>query len=224
MPKKKIINFYNEIKEKNPYENPGYSNHHIKLPTRMLLVGASGSGKTNMILNFLKLAPNTFTKLIVCTKSADEPLYNYIKAQLGEFVQFYENGNIPSIEEFKKQNNDQTLVVFDDLVLDKKANQKIGEYFIRSRKLGMTCAYLSQSYFGIPKLIRSNADYIFLRGINSKRDLKLILSEYNIGVSIKDMEQIYKCATDEPFSFLLIDLGADENHKFRKGFSTYISL
>jgi hypothetical protein len=141
-----------------------------------------------------------------------------LEAKLKENVSFYEDGEVPDIKEFE-ENTEQIFIIFDDLVnADKKVQQKICEFFLRGRKLHITSLYLSQSYFKTPKFIRINCGYIFLRGISSKRDLSMILRDYELGVDIKELMQIYKYAVAQPFSFLGIDVDAPEERKFRSNF------
>ena len=74
-------------------------------------------------------------------------------------------------------------MIFDDLFnSDKKVQQKISEYFLRGRKMNITNLYLLQSYFKTLKFIRINCLHILLRVISSKRDLAMILRDYELGV------------------------------------------
>ena len=97
-----------------------------------------------------------------------------------------------------------SLIVFDDMVLTH--NNKIGEMFIRGRKLGYSCIYISQSFYGTPKIIRQNVNYIWLGKGMSKRDLRLILSEFAMGISVDELERIYNDLTKESMNFMMLDL------------------
>ena len=84
-----IINFYEHIPKKyiEKSVNPNESVHNIKLPFRMCIVAPSGSGKTNFLLNLIKVfsqGKGTFTDITIVTANKDEPLYNYLA---GEFEQ-----------------------------------------------------------------------------------------------------------------------------------------
>ena len=61
--------------------------------------------------------------------------------------------NTPDLDKFDKKENH--LVIWDDLVLEKNL-KPVEEYYIRARKLNCSVIFLSQSYFQIPKIIRSN--------------------------------------------------------------------
>lgn len=205
-----IKNFYSIIPKSKPARNPGYKDHGLQLPCYMLIIGGSGSGKTNVLLQFLQMADNTFSKIAICVKNKDEPLYNLLESKSKD-TEFYEGGIIPPIDDFKDHKS--SLIVFDDLVLEKDQS-KMQQYFIRGRKFGITCIYISQSYYRIPKLIRINCRYIILKKLASVKDLKLIISEYNLNDSITDILNLYNDATKDFTDFLLIDT---QNNLFNKG-------
>jgi ABC-type lipoprotein export system ATPase subunit len=76
-----VKNFY-EAKDMKKFldkrENPHFNEHKIKLPFRMLIVGCSGSGKTNTLLNLIYMMPDTFSQIVIVTACKDEPLYNIL--------------------------------------------------------------------------------------------------------------------------------------------------
>lgn len=205
-----IKNYY-ELVKNTKVRNPGFKNHGLEIPFYSLIIGSSGSGKTNILLQFLSLSNNTFTKIVICLKNKDEPLYNLLENQCPE-IEFYENGEIPDISDFN--NSKMSLIVFDDLVLSKDQS-KIQEYFIRARKKNISCIYLSQSYYRIPKLIRINARYIIIKKLASQKDLNLVVSEYSLG-NKDDILKIYQNATKQFTDFLLIDTF---NNSFKMNFN-----
>lgn len=214
-----IINFYDIIPDKYKIEtyNPNYNRHKISIPSRIIGVAPQGAGKTNFLLNIIMKAfgkpKGTFADIWIITKNKDEPLYNYL-SDLDENIHVLEGiNNVPKMDEFDKFDNH--LVVFDDLILEDNL-KPIEEYFIRSRKFGITCIFLSQTYFGIPKKIRINSNYIFILKVNNISDLKLMLREYQLGLDMDTLLNMYEYATNEKFSTLFIDT-INENTKFRKG-------
>ena len=191
-----------KVKSYNP--NKGIT-HNIDIPFRMVIVGASGSGKTNCLMNLLKVAFNgTFTHIYLCVKNADEPLYKRMIDKLGDNITVYENGEVPRLQDLPK--NEEQLIIYDDLVGDKNATTQIIEYYKMARKKGISCAYLSQSYYKVDKFIRQNTNYIIIKKISSKRDLKLILSEYSFNCDIKQLEEMYHYATKKFEDVLLLDI------------------
>ena len=198
-PKKKsndddIINFYEHIpnKYKDDAENPNYDVHNINLPFRMCIVAPSGSGKTNFLMNILKVfsqGKGTFISVDIITANKDEPLYKWLETEYKGFTIKEGLINTPSLDDFDKQYNH--LVVWDDLVLEK--NQKVIEnYYLRARKQNVSVIYLSQSYYDIPKFIRKNCNYLVLLNLNgSKRELTAILNEACTNINKETLLNIY---------------------------------
>jgi len=213
-------NFYEMIPKKliDRSYNPAYEKHLMKVPFRALIVGGSGSGKTNTLMELIRRTSGTFEQIAVCLRDKNEPLYRYLEMKCPEGVSFYEGvENIPPISEFKGCG--QTLIVFDDLVIDKDQS-RIGEFFIRGRKVGkgISCVYLSQSFYRCPKLIRINCNYILLKKLSSTRDLNMILAECSLGVDKKQLTGMYKYSTADFLGFLMLDLEAPDGGRFRSGF------
>ena len=62
-PKKaELIDWYKKIPERLLLKshNPHFDIHHIKIPFRMLIIGSSGSGKTQTLLSLIYKMPDTF--------------------------------------------------------------------------------------------------------------------------------------------------------------------
>ena len=211
------VNFYERIPKelRKHVHNPKFSKHGIVMPCRMAIIGGSGSGKTNTLLNFLKDTSGTFEKVIVSLKSQHEPLYQFLLKKLPNSVTIYENSIAPMSE---LESYSSSLYVFDDLVATKSLQAQISDYFIRGRKFNISCIYISQSYYGIPKLIRLQCQYVILKKLSSDRDLRLLLREYGFNVDFDQMMKIYKDATKNKNDFLMIDLEADNDKKFRHNY------
>jgi len=205
-------------------DNPNFHLHNLSvLPFRMVVVAPSGSGKTNFILNMLQKfssGKGTFNTITIITKNKQEPLYEWLEDKTKKTVKILEGiENIPKLDSFNKE--DQHIVIFDDLVLEKD-QKKMNEFYIRGRKKGVSVCYLSQSFYKIPKVIRTNCNYFVILKLSGKRDLNLILSEFELGVSKKELMDMYEYATKEKFNVLLIDVEAPKEKKFRKNFLEYI--
>jgi len=221
-----MINFYKVLPKSMLIEakNPNYHLHRFKLPFRACVVAPSGSGKTSWLLNFIHLCcqgqTGTFADITIITRNADEPLYNYLKTK-SDAIQIKEGlSNLPQLDKYDKKENH--LVCFDDLVLSKDLSA-VENYYIRARKLNVSVIFISQSYFKIPKIIRSNCSYMILLKLSGDRELNLILSESGLGLDKDQMLKLYRFATDEKLSPLIIDMEADINEKYRKGFLHFLN-
>jgi ABC-type dipeptide/oligopeptide/nickel transport system ATPase component len=228
-PKKKpeIINWYEKIPKKflPKQHNPYYDIHHIKLPFRMLITGSSGSGKTQTLLSLLHNMPRTFEKIIITTKNKDEPLYNWLSDKFEKDPNFemreIDKDGLPDLDKFDKEQNN--LLVMDDLVGEK--NQKpMEQFFLRARKKGCSLVYITQSYYAVPRMIRSNLTYLIIKQVSSMKNLTMIMREYDLGIDRTQLIDMYKQATETKSGFLMIDLEGDEGKKFRKDFDGYFDV
>lgn len=208
------------------YHNPCFKDHGIAIPFRGLIVGGSGSGKTTLVLELLHRMYDTFGHVTIYTMNADEPLYKFLKSKIKpEQLDIREGYN--SITPPESMDKDlQHLVVFDDLVLEKDQT-KIAEYFIRGRKVakGISCLYLTQSYFGAPKVIRLQCTFVMVKKLMSTRDLNMLLRDFSLDCTKEQLHALYKhCVDKNQRDFLMVDLSAPEENRFRYNFSPIISV
>jgi len=230
-----VPNIYKHIPKKyiKKYHNPHYDDHMLSHPMRLVCVGSSGAGKTQLVVHIISKMRNTFTNIYVYTKNKDEPIYEWLLDKIPSGLTIKEGiDELPTLSKDKngvvkgfEKPDEQSLVIFDDLVL-LKDQSKIEELFIRGRKIagGISIMYLTQSYFKVPKTIRINCTYIILKKLASTRDLNLILSDYNLGVSKETLLEIYKYCTRIKEEFLLLDLDAVPEQRFRRNLLEIIDI
>jgi ABC-type oligopeptide transport system ATPase subunit len=210
------------------HHNPHFQEHHISVPFRMAIIGSSGSGKTSCLLNILSKMSDTFGHIHVVYK-ASEPLYEFLSNKIGgKNITFCTKiSDLPPITDFPHKEKQQ-MIVFDDQVNESdKAHTLVKEWFIRGRKVGkgVSLVYISQSFFKIPKIIRSQLGYLILLKLSSLRDLHLIISDFAMGIDKDLLTKIYRDATREFGNFLKIDLdGGDMNKKFSHNFNQFYSV
>jgi len=196
-PKKDVVNingmvdFYKSMPKKFLLQshNPIFKDHKLDLPFRMLIIGGSGAGKTQTLMNLIRIMNGTFNNIHIITKNKDEPLYNYLESKVDTGLFITEGiDSAPNLDDFDKK--EQSLIVMDDLVLEKNQKQ-LEQYFIRARKLNCSLVYLSQSYFDVPKMIRMNLNYLIIKRLNTLQDLFRMMREYSLGVSKDVLVDLY---------------------------------
>jgi hypothetical protein len=192
----------------------------------MCVVAPSGTGKTNFLLNLLKVfsqGKGTFADISIITRNKDEPLYNFLEGEFDQ-IQIKEGmHNTPKLDDMDKKENH--LVVWDDLVLSKNLNN-VEEYYMRARKKNCSVIFLSQSYYDIPKFIRKNSNYLVLLDLGgSKREQTAIMNEWSSDLDRDELKAIYDDAVSVPLRPLIITGGkTDKNKKYRKGWNEYYNL
>ena len=112
----------------------------------------------------------------------------------------YEN-----INDYNPNGKRKILIVFDDMIADIMANKKlqaiIKELFIRCRKLNISLAFITQSYFLVPKDLRLNSTHYLIMKINKKRELQNIATNHSTDIDYEDFVKVYRECTKEPYIF-----------------------
>ena len=131
------------------------------------------------------------------------------------------------IDGYNPSREGKILIVFDGMVENGMTNKKfqtiIKELFIRCRKLNISLACITQSYFSVPKDVRLNSTHLIMK-INNKRELQNIAINHSVDIDYQDFMKIYRECTKEPYNFLTIDttLPASDPLRFRKNlFDSY---
>ena len=141
-------------------------------PYRILIIGGSGSGKTNALLNLIK-EQDDIDKIYLYAKDLSEPKYEFlIKKHEDVEIKYCNDPNAftecsntmddvyENIDDYNPNRQKIFLIVFDDMIADTMSNKKcqaiIKELFIRCRKLNISPVFITQSYFSVPKDVRSN--------------------------------------------------------------------
>ena len=115
----------------------------------------------------------------------------------------------------------QTLIIFDDMVTNIKNHPIISEYFIRGRKRGASIMFLSQSYYGTPKIIRQNINYLVVLKLGGTRDINSILRECSVDLTKDQLLKMYQNATREKFNVFIVNLDKSGNERYRGNFTDY---
>ena len=222
------------------YTNENIIEHNSKWPyisdhpSRILIVGGSGSGKTNALLNLIKNQPD-IDKIYLYAKDPYEKKDQYLinkreKVGLNHFNDpkaFIEYSNdmqdvYKNIADYNPIKKRKILIVFDDMIADMINNNKLNpivtELFIRGRKLNISIVFITQSYFKVPNNVRLNSTHFFIMKIPNKRELQQIALNHSSDINFRDFMNIYKKCITGTYSFLVNEttLPSDDPLRFRK--------
>ena len=153
-------------------------------------LGGSGSGKTNALLDLINNQPE-IDKIYLYAKDPYEAKYQYSinkreKVELDLFKDpkaFMEYSNdmedvYKNIENYNPGEKRKILIVFDDMINNKKLNPVVTELFISARKLNISIVLITQSYFKLPKDVRLISTHFFIIKIPNKRGFQQIAQSF----------------------------------------------
>ena len=177
-----LDNIVNNNNEKHNEKWPYIPDH----PYRILIIGGSGSGKTNTLLHLIN-EQKDIDKIYLYEKDLSESKYEYLIRNrentgikhLNDSKAFIECSNTmndvyENIDNYKPKRKRKTLIVFDDMIADIMKNKKfqsiIKELFIRCRKQNISLVFITQSYFSIPKDVRLNSTHYLIMKINNRKE------------------------------------------------------
>ena len=231
--KYKMVNF-DEYTNENKIEYNSKWAYIPDHPYRILIVGGSGSGKTNALSNLINNQPD-IDQIYLYAKDPYESKYRYLinkRETIGldhfdDPKAFLEYSNdmqnvYKSIEDYNPGKTHEILIVFDymiaDMINNKKLNKIVTELFIRGRKRNISIAFITQSYFKVPKDVRLNTTHFFIMKIPNKTELQKIALNHSSDIDFTDFMKIFKKHTAERYSFLVNDttLPSDNLLRFRK--------
>jgi hypothetical protein len=81
--------------------------------------------------------------------------------------------------------------------------------------------FLSQSYYGTPKIIRQNINYLVVLKLGGTRDINSILRECSVDLTKFQLLEMYQDATREKFNVFIINLDKSSNERYRRNFTDY---
>ena len=148
-------------------------------PNRKVIIGPSGSVKTNYLLCSIQKDNNTIDKIYLYAKDLDKSKYKLLidkreKAGINfnngptAFIEYSNSmdDTLSNIEDYNKKSRRKVLLIFDDMI-----SHVMPDLFIRCRKLNILICFLTQSYFSVPKDVRLNCTHYILFKLNNKREL-----------------------------------------------------
>ena len=104
-----------------------------------------------------------------------------------------------------------------DMLSNKKRNPIVTESFIRGRKLNISLAFISQSYFAASNDIRLNSRQYFIAKISNKQELQQIAYHNSSDIDFKDFMNLSKKCTAKPYFVLFIDVTLALDNPLRFG-------
>lgn len=190
---------------KKPLEQINEEESLFPYPTRCLIVGSSGSGKTWLLYNIITNYWIRYKRLVIFTKSLEQPIYQSLRKIFEKVkkidIDFYENcEEMTTVDECEPD----TLIVFDDCLLEKQ--DIIREYFVRGRHKKISCIYLSQCYSKVDvQVIRNNVNVLITFEQNNHYMEKIYDDFVGTDMTFDVFKDVCREAWNVDHGFLIID-------------------
>lgn len=190
----------------------------FKHPFTCLCAGSTSSGKTVWTRHLLEnwkylIDMNKKSVNVLWCFGQNQDLYR--KPIKNVSIDYYQG--IPSLEKIQDYHPD--IIVIDDLMDDLKNDNNIRDLFTRgSHHMNISIIFIVQNIFNQDKNMRTislNAHYInIMKGIRLTQQIGILGNQIYPGKS-KQFIEVFKQATKNNFSYLLIDLHPRSPDQFR---------
>jgi hypothetical protein len=207
---------------KKPETNCGKHSDIFPKTIFCVIAGATGSGKTNLMVNLLKKERIlNYSDIYVYSSTLYQPAYehlkeyyvdleNYIKHKTGKVIKIahFLDADEEIVDPSTLDKNQNHIMIFDDVMM--KDQTKIKEYFCRGRHNNVNVIYLCQSLHKISKhCIRENANTFIL----FKQDDKTLKYFHETHISgdmdFKEFKQFCDGAWNKKHGFVAINIWDD---------------
>ena len=150
-------------------------------------------------------------KIYLYAKDLSEPRYEYLIKNrenggikhLNDSKAFIESSNTmddvyENINDYNSNRRIKILFVIKIFMTNKNFQSIFKKLFIRCRKLNISLAFITETYFSVPKDVRLNSTHYFIMKINNKRELQNIAINHSADIDFQDFIKIYRECTKEP--------------------------
>lgn len=206
-------------------------------PFRMYIVGASGSGKTNFMLNLLikpVMYRHYFDTVLVISPTARRLDASYQKLGLSEYNYYEPDEKVleriqaiqeEAVESKGKNKAPKVLLIMDDVVSYNEflRSKTLLRFAVMSRHWNVSLIIMSQAYHRIPKSIRLQMTcVIYFKGSNKEQEV--LAEDFGApGLSKKQFIAKINYATEERFNFMFVDINRPLNMgRYRKNLTEQI--
>ena len=206
-----------------------------KLHCTYLIIGRSGSGKTNILLHLLNsksLLKDAFDVIIYLSDSCDDtckdnlkiPKENFVKDWDEEFVEKIIKSQENSVKKNGYLKTKNICLIFDDILSKPKfLNSKTMMKCVTAcRHFNISCIFNTQSYKKLPRTIRLQARGLVLFPSSLNELVKFSEEQALPNMSNRKFLEAIQYITNEPYQFCFINNDAPMNEKLRKNFDTII--
>ena len=213
----------------------------LKYPFSLLVIGRSGSGKTNAVANLFmnkNMYKDYFHDIIYIspTGNTDQlvidlelPKENIITNVTIDGLQKIIDKMKELIQEKKEKwifKNYRVCIILDDVIANKKFCQSkpVMKLFTMGRHLAISTIFLSQSYKNIQRACRLQANGIIYFPASQSENQRFSEECCPVGLNVREFGNMINYATGRRFNFLYINNQAPPKKKYRRNFTEQLNI
>jgi len=208
-------------------------------PFRMLNSGASGSGKSMLVLNLLQrknFMKDFFDEIFLFSPTArgdqiqqlldlsEDNICDELNDSGIEQLDYVFEKQNELVEEMGYLNSPKILIIFDDVISSPRFmnSNTFKRCFIQGRHINLSVIINTQKYHAIPRTMRLNcSDVCFFP--SSQSEVARIAEEFTPpSKNVRQFTMLISYATAEPYNFLYINTRA--KRKYRKNLDVYLGI
>lgn len=190
-------------------------------PFRMIVCGASHSGKSNMIKNMITVPEYGYKQhfgedVFVFSRTLGlDDTWKSLNLPKTHMYQKWDEGIVREIMAYSKKKRNGILLLLDDLISDgdafnRKNTNLLSELFYTSRHYHISLCITTQRYHAVQSALLANASAVIVFRLKTKREQEAFQDSQT---QFDDLDRKYDYATKERFSFLYMNLATGKCYR-----------
>jgi hypothetical protein len=209
-----------------------------KHPFRILMVGGSGQGKSNLLINMVYKPMVVFERLYVYSAMNNQPKYKFLKRHYDMMDKMLEkdygikqktiqvwNDTLEGIDKLLDtlDADKKNLIIIDDFSVcpSKQEQNAIDILYTKCRHKNTSIIILTQLYFRPPSTrpVRNNITHAILFQNFNNQELQLLQKELGSDLPRGEFRKLYNFILSEKYNFMVIDNSTDDRRlRYRNKF------
>ena len=190
-------------------------------PFRMVVCGASHSGKSNMILNMITVGEYGYKAhfgedVFVFSRTLGlDDTWKSLNLPKTHMYDKWQDSVVREIMAYSKKKKNGILLLLDDLISDgdafnRKNTNLLSELFYTSRHYRISLCITTQRYHAVQSALLANASAVIVFRLKTKREQEAFQDSQT---QFDDLDRKYDYATKERFSFLYMNLATGKCYR-----------
>ena len=190
-------------------------------PFRLIVCGASHSGKSNMIKNMITLDEYGYKAyfgddIFVFSKTLGlDDTWKSLRLPKHHMYDKWQDSVVIEIMAYSKKQKHGTLFLLDDLISDgdafnRKTSNLLNELFFCGRHYGISLAITTQKYHAVQSSLLANASQIIVFRLKTKREQEAFEESMTM---YDNLSEKYDYATKARFDFLYMNLATGKCYR-----------